>query len=99
MTTHEQRIANLERFQADAIQAVQESNLYIGRHEGIMRSQEQDIKAMRVDIAGMRTDIAGMREDMHSIAATLEKQGATLIEHTNVLKAILDRLPPAPAKE
>jgi wobble nucleotide-excising tRNase len=85
MTTHEQRIANLERFQSDAIQAVQESNMYIGRHEGIMRSQEQDIKAMRVDIAGMRTD-------MHSIAATLQ-------EHTNILKAILDRLPPAPAKE
>jgi phage shock protein A len=86
LTTHEERIANLEQFQREAIQAVQESNLYIGRHEGIMRSQEQDIKAMRVDIAGMRQDIAGMRTDMHSIAATLEQQGETL-------KAILDRLP------
>jgi hypothetical protein len=81
MATQEERIANLERFQRDAIQAVQESNMYIGRHEGIMRSQEQDIKAMRTDIAGMRVDINAMREDMHSIAAALEK--------------ILDRLPPA----
>jgi seryl-tRNA synthetase len=85
MATQEERIANLERFQRETIQAVQDSNVAITALKGVIGSQGQDIKAMRTDIANIRTD-------MHSIAATLQ-------EHTNILKAILDRLPPAPAKE